>query len=86
MYRVTGTVVKIDKRSGSKAQADGEQRPWTMFTVRVLVKQMSVVEVVAFAGDDFLAPGVGDEIDWAVEVRADRRGIQANYDGAWSSV
>jgi len=71
MLRLTGRVVRVDTRNGSKTnQATGEVRAWTMNTVRVLVAEQAVVEAVLFESDKLFCPIVGQDVDLAVEVEA----------------
>jgi len=80
MLRVTGRVVKIDDRRGSKTNEDsGEVTPWVMDLARVLVGGVDIVEVTHFrkpTEEPFKGLGlaVGQEIDLAVEISNGRGG------------
>lgn len=88
MFRLTGRVVKVSEKSGSKADTKtGEVRLWAMDIYTVLVAEQAIVEVVRFAGSAIPAPAVGANIDWAVEVspRAGNR-LSVSVVDEWAGV
>ena len=86
LMRVTGRVVKIDARSGSKVnEATGETRPWSLSNIRVLFRDMDIVEVTRFADSRVPLPEVGEDVDWVANVDARGSRLNVSLDSAWAS-
>jgi hypothetical protein len=86
MLRVSGRVVRVDERSGSKAdQSTGEIRPWSMRIVRVLVAEQDIVEVATF-GSDGPVPTVGEAVDLAVEASVFKGKLSLALRNTWDAV
>lgn len=76
--RVTGTVLKVETRSGSTRNTpDGQPRAWSMTSARVLVADEDICDVGipdAFA-ETFGRLGKGQEVDLFVSVRVGKGGF-----------
>ena len=90
MLRLTGTVVRVERKTGQSSSGNH----WAMDVVRVLVAGQSIVEFNAFAEKDpahpsgFAAPAyqLGAEIDYAVNVKAGRYGVEVAADMPWAKL
>lgn len=76
--RVTGTVLKVETRSGSTRNTpDGQPRAWSMTSARVLVADEDICDVGL--PDQFLEThgrlGKGEEVDLFVNVRVGKGGF-----------
>jgi len=87
MFRVTGTVTRVESRSGEKAnESTGEIRPWSMTFVKVMIAGQAVVEVVRFDDSSVPMPHRGQEVDWAVEVGVNKGRLSVSLDDEWDAV
>lgn len=87
MLRVTGTVVRTDRRSGEKTNTStGEVRPWAFDIVKVLVASQAVVEVTRFTDSATPLPDVGELVDYAVEVAARAGRLNITLDKPWGEL
>jgi len=81
MLRLTGVATKVDRRSGTKVNANGEARDWAFTSVRVLVQGMEVVEASIWSDAAVPVPSVGEPVDYAVATS-----VRPGYDGGRPSV
>lgn len=90
MLRVTGRVVRTDVKSGTKANATtGELRDWSFTVVKLLVAEQDITEVTMFGDSATPVPGVGTEVDWAVDVNVRETGarrVNVQLDKPWSEL
>lgn len=87
MLRVTGKVVRTDGKSGEKINATtGEVRPWAFDVIKVLVADQAIVEVTRFADSLTPLPGVGTEVDYAVDVNARAGRVNVQLDKPWADL
>ena len=70
--RVTGTVLRVDNRSGSR-KSDGER--YSIDTVRVLVESTGIAE--ATLPDTVKLPGAGQVVDYLADVSVWNGRLQA---------
>jgi hypothetical protein len=80
MVRVTGRVVRTDRRSGT-----GKNGPWTIREARVMIGQVDFCDVRM--PDDMPDLRQDDAVDLAVEYTGEYRGVPSfQIRGDWSSV
>ena len=84
--RITGLVLGVDERSGTKVYEDGSTKPWTMTSARVLVGGEDVTKVGLpdrIAADVDARPDRGDTVDWLVQVGVGGRFLNIDLIGDW---
>lgn len=88
MLRVTGRVLRVDYKSGAKADAStGELRPWAFHVVKILVADMDLAEVTIFGDSPYVGSAVvGAEVDWAVSVAARGGRLNVQLDKPWAEL
>lgn len=81
--RVTGIVLRVDERSGTKLNpTTGELRPWRMVTAKVLVGGEDLCEVTL--ADTQRHPEKGDAVDWLVQVANGGKYLNIDCRGDWT--
>lgn len=80
--RVSGTVLRVSERSGTKINAETkESRAWKMTTARVLVGGENIADVTM--PDTVVMPEKLDVVDWLVSVRASGSFLNLDYVSEW---
>lgn len=84
LTRITGRVVRVDSKAGTKInEQTGEARAWGFDVIRILVAEQDVVEVQRFKDNTTPAPAVGTEVDYAVTIDVYRNKPSASLDKPW---
>jgi len=87
ILRVTGRVVRVDSKSGTKVnEQTGEARAWGFDIIRTLVAEQDVVEVQRFRDHSTPAPAVGADVDYAVTVETFRGKPSFQLDKPWAEL
>ncbi len=87
MLRVTGKVVRLDSKSGTKVNTEtGEARAWAFDVIKVLVADQAIVEVTRFADSSVPLPDVGESVDYAVECAARGGRLNVQLDKPWAEL
>ncbi len=87
MLRVTGKVVRLDSKSGTKVNTEtGEARAWAFDVIKVLVADQAIVEVTRFADSSVPLPDVGEPVDYAVECAARGGRLNVQLDKPWAEL
>jgi hypothetical protein len=83
LCRITGIVLGVDTRSGTKVYEDsGRSVDWSMTTARVLVAGEDVTPVLL--DDKMLVPEKADAVDWLVRVSKAGAFVNVQVVGQWS--